>query len=693
MYFGTQYYRTPHPSPECWRKDMANIKSLGFNTVKLWAVWNSIELQNGHFNYSVLDELIDIAAGEELKVIINIIPEGAPYWLETGNEDALYTTSKGEKVFFSGAENIPTAGWPGLCMDKPEVARLVCRFIENITMHYRNNPTVEVFDVWNEPHLEPMFAYRNDILCYCKNSLNEFRKWLKEKYGDLGTLNEKWYRCYTDWDQVRPPVRMSTWTDMMDWRLFWLNNLSRWLRLRVQAAKKGAPEKLVQTHVAFSGVVGNKISGGLSNEVVDEFQLAPEVDIFGTSAFPKWLMGQFHVRNHLMQTEIIAEAAREKPFYQVELQGGAGKSGFLGTEVPVTRDINLWNWNTIAAGGKGVVYWQYSPEPAGLESPGFGLTGLQGENTERSIAAGECAKKMSDPNFDSATRILPVNGIYISRTSEVLCYCDERREQLYAESIAGTYLAAYKSGIPVRFVHADYVDKLTKEGLSTLYMPLTISLSDHEIQELIKFVKYGGTLVSEAFPGLYDEGGHLETRSCALKELFGLNHVEIENLPENGNVHIYRNNGKTVYLGRHYRHVVKPDDGVNTIGYFEDNLPAITEKRIGKGKAVWIGSFVSGCYYESGFETDGELITSHMQPNGYDIIDSISFAGTNINGDYKPVIRLLENDNKLILVVVNHLLTNAVIHIDFKQPQKINNSRRLTIEVPKSDGCYYIWDK
>lgn len=51
--------------------------------------------------------------------------------------------------------------------------------------------------------------------------------------------------------------------------------------------------------------------------------------MFGTSAFPKWLMGDNQFVYHLMQTEIIAEAAREKPFYQVELQAAPDETACL----------------------------------------------------------------------------------------------------------------------------------------------------------------------------------------------------------------------------------------------------------------------------------------------------------------------------------------------------------------------------
>lgn len=109
---------------------------------------------------------------------------------------------------------------------------------------------------------------------------------------------------------------------------------------------------MVQTHVAYSGILGNRIVGGLGNELGDEFLLAREVDWFGLSSFPKWLMGPDHAYRHLIHNEMVAEAAHGKLFYQVELQGGAGKPGLLGGEVPDAGDVKIWNWNTKSAGGR-----------------------------------------------------------------------------------------------------------------------------------------------------------------------------------------------------------------------------------------------------------------------------------------------------------------------------------------------------
>jgi CheY-like chemotaxis protein len=70
MIFGAQYYRPPFPYRDCWRRDMKNMKELGFNTVKLWAVWNWIEREPGVFTFGDLDELLDLADKRPADIIL-----------------------------------------------------------------------------------------------------------------------------------------------------------------------------------------------------------------------------------------------------------------------------------------------------------------------------------------------------------------------------------------------------------------------------------------------------------------------------------------------------------------------------------------------------------------------------------------------------------------------------------------------
>ena len=698
LYYGAQYYRPPFPHQDCWERDLAHMRKLGFNCVKLWAVWNWIERSPGEFFFDDLDELVRLAAKQGLDVIINTIPEGAPYWTDTGCKEDLYQTADGETVEYGGPANLPSAGWPGRCMDDDRFAELVANFIETTARHFSNEPAVKGIDVWNEPHLEPMFDYRDRLLCYCPHSREKFREWLQKKYHSLEELNRAWYRTYQSWQQVEPPPRFGTWADMLDWRRFWLDNLVRWLRLRVSACRRGAPDKMIQTHVAYSGILGNASEGGLGNELVDEFLLAKEVDVFGLSSFPLWLMGDAHIFRHFMHNAMIAEAAHGKPFYQVELQGGGGKPGLLGGLVPTAADITLWNWNTIAAGGKGSVYWQYAPEPAGVESPGFGLTGFRGQDTPRSQAAGKCASYFLNLHDLENAHPLPIlNAVYVSRDSDLLCFSAGKKENLYAASLSGAFQAAYRKGIPIRFFHADYIDELTESGIKTLYVPMPLILSQHEAEIMRRFVRSGGTLICEACPAFYQPDGLLEQNSEILNRLFGLRHVEVEAAREWGQISAQWCDGED-FQGRLYRQVVKAKAGVSVLAQFADGSPAVTEFRQGQGRAIWIGTFPS-CQFEWEHDASaGDIVTRWMEPNGYAILRSLT--STNVVQDstpLAPVVRLFETDRDYMAVIVNPTHMPISITAEFLQPQKIeapdSNETVLRLMLRTQSGTIFSWPK
>jgi beta-galactosidase GanA len=672
VFYGAQYYRPPFPDESCWKRDFENMEKLGFNCVKLWAVWNWIESVPGEFHYEELDALCALALEHNLKTVINFIPEGAPYRTWDGNEENLYLGADNQRIRYGGPANLPSAGWPGRCMDDPEFAALACGFIERAARHFSAAPSVAAYDVWNEPHLEPMYDYRSNMFCYCRHSRAEFISWLQNKYKTIEALGKAWYRKYSSWSQVEPPPRFGTWADMLDWRKFWLENLGRWLSLRAAASRKGAPAVPVQTHVAYSGILGNQITGGLANELGDEFILAKQVDIFGLSSFPKWLMTPEPYYRHLLHNEMIAEASGTKPFYQVELQGGGGKPGLLGGEVPTAGDIRVWNYNTAAAGGKGTLYWQYAPEPAGLESPGFGLTGFKGENTPRSLSAAACAGELNTELLDRAWRLPITNAVYVSRKTDVLCFASERREEFYAKSLSGFFKALYSRGIPCRFFHEDEVDSLPASGVKVLYLPLPLVLSPREAGVFAAFVHEGGTLISEACPGLYEESGLLDLQCGIIKRLFNIGHVELRALSGNSTAPVRlcsAGSGNVSFSGVWYRQIVSPGEGTAVLGRFDDGEAALIEYAHGKGRAIWIGTYPAACFEISADRASGVFLSGLADKNGYEVIRSLSVS-CNDGGAFPlaPVIRLLETDASYALVLVNHGESEARISVDFNFP-------------------------
>jgi hypothetical protein len=303
-----------------------------------------------------------------------------------------------------------------------------------------------------------------------------------------------------------------------------------------------------------------------------------------------------------------------------------------------------------------------------VESPGFGLTGFRGENTERSLEAARCAKELNHQLLAGSRRVPAQNAVYLSRTASVWFYSAERREELYAQAIQGFYQAAFRSCIPVSFVHQDDAENIYESGIRTLFLPVPMVLSKTEAEALKKFVMSGGTLVSEAFPGLYDETGLLDQESDTLMQLFGLEHVEVQGLgPEESAAAIQ--DGSILFRGTLYRQVVRPTEGTMVKAAFPDGAPAMTEFRLGQGKAVWLGTFAGIDYTKTQYPANEAFIAGLMRKNGYPQFAKITATKASDGLPcLAPLVRLLETEDTYIAVAINYMNRPANIHIELAAP-------------------------
>ena len=418
-----------------------------------------------------------------------------------------------------------------------------------------------------------------------------------------------------------------------------LKETESYLEKAVAAARAGAPNKLIQTHCASACYMGAAGNGALGTELADEFLLAEPVDLFGLSSFPAWLMGntrEEHFLAHMINLDMIGAAARGKTFYQVELQGGAGKPDVLGYVTPDKYDMRVWNWNIITAGGKGAVYWQYAYEPAGVESPGFGLTGFEHENTERSLEAGRCARYFQEKGLDETVSVLSMNGICISRNASLFLFAAERQEKMYADSLLGAYKVCADAGIPVRFVHTDYLKDAWDEGLCVLYVPMAIALSGEEQNDILAFAEKGGKVVVEAAAGFYDERGEMDVRTSLLKKVFEAEDFSVlyqENV-ERGKENIVDKDGRLVCKGVSYVQTMEIHKG-DELGFVgdvseqakENGHCAYARSPYGKGCVEWIGTYPAMMAKREADEACTAFVQNAFVPQGYDFLRELKAEG------------------------------------------------------------------
>jgi beta-galactosidase GanA len=529
-YVGAQYYRPPNPPRADWARDLERMREAGFDTVKFWACWSWMEPRDGEYDFADLDELLELAGAAGLRVVINTILEDAPYWLEEAHPEARYRDSEDRPVHLTAAMNTPGGGWPGLCFDNAPVWDAAQRFLRAVVERYDGHAALEVWDVWNEPHLEPASYFPERQYCYCDASLARFGDWLRERHGSIERLNEVWERRYSAWSQVHPPRIFESVPDLMEWREFWFGNLAGWLAARVETVRAAsAAGRTVMTHVALSGFTGQ-----LATHTLDEFTLTRDVDAFGTSSFPTWLMDDDHVE-HLFNLETAREAAAGKPFWQAELQGGRGRrDGVRSTGQPDPAVTALWMWNALATGATGIVFWQWRPELLGPESPGYGLTTPDGEPTERVHAASRLARIAALPELQGRRQEPGPIGLLLSRRAALHAFATDRTMQLYTDAALGAYRMLVDADLPVTILHEDLV---SRDGVpahvESVFWPMPSVADEPLAAALSRFVHGGGRLVAESGPGEYQPSGRRRTvvPGGTLLELFGAREIESTSMP------------------------------------------------------------------------------------------------------------------------------------------------------------------
>jgi beta-galactosidase len=567
------------------------MRATGLDTVKFWACWSWMESRPGQIDFDDLDVLMDLARENGLKVVVNTILEDAPHWLEAAHPEGRYVDEDGRPFHLTAAMNTPGGGWPGLCFDNEPVAAAADTFLERVVTRYREHPALAVWDIWNEPHLEPASYEPDHLYCYCDASIHRFRGWLQGRHATIDGLNERWARRFGSWSEVSPPRRFEAVPDMLDWRESWFVTIREWLERRAAVVRAHDMAHPLMTHVALSGFTGQ-----LATHTLDEFTLSDPVDLFGTSSFPTWLMGGDMVE-HLFNLETARDAARGKPFWQAELQGGRGRRDVLHpTGQPKPDEMTLWMWNALAAGATGIVFWQWRPELLGPEAPGYGLCTPSGGATDRTAAVSDFSAIADLPELDGRRADDPTVGLLVSRRTALITFGLDRQMDAYRDAVMGAYRLLVDLDVPVRIIHEDDVEQGgVPVSVDRVVWPMPSVATSRLAQALTSFVQRGGHLLAEALPGEFGPDGRRQAIApgFGLDTLFGIREIETDT----GDLTVSLSTG-TAFPGAWMRVAVAPVDS-ETVGEFSDGATAVATRRFGDGRATHIGTYPSVAYQRS----------------------------------------------------------------------------------------------
>ena len=603
--------RNARSKKEIWRKDVQQIKSLGFNTLRAWIDWASGEPEEGKYNFETLDVLLELAQEEGLKLVLQVYMDSAPQWIGEKHPDSLFVSSNGQAIK-------PETS-PGYCRDHPGVRSADVAFYAALAERARRSPAFIGWDLWSEPHVinwaNPTWI-PNPEFCFCPNTLRRYRGWLQKKYTTIDRLNESWYRRFTSWESVEPS-RMSTilsYTDYIDWKSFIVTKLGEDLRDRYMAVKQVAPATIVTSHAAGVGLFASPHHW---EGQADDWTMAKQVDFYGTSFYPKhsaFVDRDVTWRAALLDfTRSFAYDEGRPGFWVGELQAGFGTISVNVSPTVTANDLEIWTWSALARAAKGINYYAWYPMSSGYESGGFGLNNLDGTITERARAAGSIARVIDanqslflgarPPRAEVAVVYNPL-AHFVGGRQRAAAYGGPQGEVVSIErdSLLGVHRALFPKNVPLDFVHINHlsVEKLRQYKL--VIFPYPLMLPEASAAVLKAYVEGGGALVAEARLAWNNEKGFASERipGLGLWEVMGARETAIETAP-GGRTSIRWTSdvlpgfaAGSVLPARWYKETLEPTSATSrVVAQYEDGAAAAVTSTFGKGKTLMLGSYVS----------------------------------------------------------------------------------------------------
>ena len=190
-------YNPEQWSRETWDEDVALMRQAGVTLVSVGIFsWALIERAEGEFDFSWLDELLELLHANGIAVDLGTPTASPPAWFFAKHPDAFVTTRDGTVMGF---------GSRGQASHSSVAYReAIVRYADTLAARYANHPAVVMWHVHNEYGV----PVGED---YSPQSVAAFRVWLEQRYGSLDGLNRAWGTAfwgqhYTDWQHVGAPA-------------------------------------------------------------------------------------------------------------------------------------------------------------------------------------------------------------------------------------------------------------------------------------------------------------------------------------------------------------------------------------------------------------------------------------------------------------------------------------------------------
>jgi beta-galactosidase len=352
IYYGASWYPEQWPETE-WARDLAQMREARMNVVRMAEfAWSSMEPREGVYDFEWLDRAVALAGEYGMAVVLGTPTATPPAWLTQAYPEVLRHLNDGH-----------VAQHGGRCHFNPcsvTYRRLAAEIARLLTQRYADVPHVIGWQIDNE------YSY----VSFDEESRAAWQAYLRERYGDIETLNAHWGNAYwsqdyNDWEQI-PLMMHGTYFNpchLMAFRHFVTKVTREYQEVQVRAVREFARPDQFVTH---------NFHGDLTNG--DPHALSADLDV----ASFDYYVGDGHLHAlHQATTLDLVRGLKRRNFWLMETQAGSTNFGAVNNQLD-PGETRLLIWNAIGCGADAALYWQWRPCYGGHEQYWGTIVGAHG---------------------------------------------------------------------------------------------------------------------------------------------------------------------------------------------------------------------------------------------------------------------------------------------------------------------------
>ncbi|MFI7431480.1 beta-galactosidase [Micromonospora sp. NPDC049836] len=568
IWYGADY--NPEQWPEqTWAEDVDLMRRAGVNLVSVGIFsWALLEPAPGRYEFGWLDRAIDLLHDAGIGVDLATATASPPPWLAHRHPETLPRRADG------------TVLWPGgrqaYCPSSPVFRERSLALVEAVAGRYAHHPAVLMWHVSNELGC-------HNVHCYCDVSAAAFRRWLRERYGDLDALNAAWGTAfwsqrYHDWAEINPPRAAPTFanpTQQLDFLRFSSDEQRAQLRAERELLTRLAPQPVTTNFMIGTGI-----------KYLDYHSWASDVDLVAndhylTAADPQPQINLALAADH---TRGVAGGA---PWLLMEHSTSA--VNWQPRNVAKTPgQLRRNSLAHVARGADGVLFFQWRASRAGAEKFHSALVPHAGPETK-------VFREVCRLGADLAA-LAEVRGSRVD--AEVAILFDYEAwwgaeldshpsvDVTYTDRLSALHGALWRAGVTADVVHPS----ADLSGYRLVLAPTLYLVRDADTDALRRYVEAGGTALVSYFSGIVDEHDHIRLGGYpgAFRDLLGVRTEEFFPLRAGESVRL--DDGSTADVWTEWLHA----EGAEVLASYADGplpgVPALTRRPVGAGAAWYLAT-------------------------------------------------------------------------------------------------------